>query len=89
MQFMESLTPAQRQQLREANQQFQTLPDNRKVMVRTALRHLRQMDPQGRQQVLQSEQFRKTFSDQEQGLLKNLAAISPPEDQPVQPPAPK
>ena len=78
IQFMESLTPEQRQRLRAANQHFQGLPQDRKVMVRTALRHLRQMDPPGREQVFQSQQFRDTFSEDEQGLLRNLAEISPP-----------
>ncbi len=78
IQFMESLTPEQRQRLRAANQHFQGLPQERKMMVRTALRHLRQMDPQGREQVFQSQQFRDTFSEDEQGLLRNLAEISPP-----------
>jgi hypothetical protein len=75
---MESLSPEQRQRLRAANQHFQGLPQERKMMVRTALRHLRQMDPQGREQVFQSQQFRDTFSEDEQGLLRNLSEISPP-----------
>jgi hypothetical protein len=35
------------------------------------------MDPQQREQTMQSEQFRSTFSDQEQGILKQLSAINP------------
>ncbi|HJX84634.1 MAG TPA: DUF3106 domain-containing protein [Candidatus Angelobacter sp.] len=86
MQFMESLTPQQREQFQQANQQFQGLPENRKLLVRTALRHLRQMDPQGRQQQFQSDQFRNTFSPQEQELLKSLSGISPPENPAQEPP---
>lgn len=86
MQFMDSLTPQQRETFQQANQQFQALPDNRKMMVRTALRHLKQMDPQGREQVFQSDQFRNTFSPQEQGLLKSLSEISPPENPGQEPP---
>jgi uncharacterized protein DUF3106 len=80
MQFMDSLTPQQREQFQQANQQFQALPENRRLMVRAALRHLKQMDPQGRERIFQSDQFRKTFSPQEQGLLKSLSEISPPEN---------
>src|SRR5258708_7744032 len=34
--FMESLTPQQREQFQKANQEFQGLPENRKMMVRAA-----------------------------------------------------
>ena len=78
MEFMNQLSPDQRKQIRDANQQLEVLPVERKVMVHKALRHLRQMSPEERQQVLQSDKFRSTFSDQEQTILKNLAAIAPP-----------
>jgi len=87
--FMESLSPEQKQQFQKANEEFKGLPENRKIMVRTALRHLRQMDPQGREKVFQSDQFRNTFSPQEQGLLKSLSEISPPENPGSQPEPPK
>ena len=80
MNFIAGLSPDQRKQLRDANQQLQALPQDRKVMVHTALRHLRKMDPQQRQETMQSEQFRSTFSDQEQGILKQLSAINPAQE---------
>ncbi len=86
MQFIANLTPAQRQQIREANTQLQGLPQDRQVMVHKALRHLRQMDPQERQQVFDSERFKSTFSDQERGILTKLSAINPPEGNPEPPP---
>jgi hypothetical protein len=81
MNYWGSLSREQRQQLRDANQKLQTLPQDRRVAVHRALRHLRQMNPQQREQVMQSERFKSTFSDQEQGILKQLAAINPPEDE--------
>ena len=80
MEFMASLTHEQREEIRNANQQLQSLPQDRRVMVHKALRHLRQMSPEERQQELQSDKFHNTFSVQEQGILKQLAAIQPPED---------
>jgi hypothetical protein len=77
MEFLAKLTPQQRQQLRDANQQLKGLPPERQVAVHTALRHLRQMPPAERQQVIQSDHFRSTFSDQEQKLISQLAEISP------------
>jgi|GEM_PF-1484693 hypothetical protein len=80
MQFMAGLSQQQRQQIRESNQQLQTLPVERRVMVHKALRHMRQMDPQEREQLMQSDRFKSTFSDQEQGILRQLSAINPPEE---------
>lgn len=77
MEFLAKLTPQQRQQLRDANQQLKGLPPERQVAVHTALRHLRQMPPAERQQVIQSDRFRSTFSDQEQKLISQLAEMSP------------
>jgi hypothetical protein len=50
-------------------------------MVQKELRHLRKLSAGDRQQEFQSDQFRGTFSDQEQAILKNLAEINlPPEN---------
>ena len=77
MEFLAKLTPQQRQQLRSANEELKGLPPERQVAVHTALRHLRQMPPAERQQVIQSDRFRSTFSDQEQKLISQLAEMSP------------
>ena len=78
MAFLSKLSPQQRQQLHEANQQLQSLPPDRKVAIHTAVRHLRQMPLVERQQVLQSDRFKSTFSDQEQKLIGQLADIDVP-----------
>jgi hypothetical protein len=77
MNFWASLTPSQRQQLRDANQKLQGLPQDRRVAVHKALRHLRNMAPQQRQEVMGSDRFKSLFSEQEQGILKELADIVP------------
>jgi Protein of unknown function (DUF3106) len=79
MDFWAGLSKQQQQQLRDANQKLQALPEDRRVAVHRALRHLRQMNPQQRDQIMQSDRFKSTFSDQEQGILKELASINPPE----------
>jgi hypothetical protein len=88
MEFLATLTPLQRQQLRSANEQLKGLPPDRQVAVHTALRRLRQMPPADRQQVIQSDRFRSTFSDQEQKLISQLADMSPA-DRSAQNPQPK
>lgn len=94
MNYISKLSPDQRQQLREANEKLQALPQDRRVMVHTELRHLRKMDAQQREEAMQSDNFRSTFSDQEQGILKQLSAIDPsqsnaPAGQAKQPAQPK
>jgi hypothetical protein len=79
MKIAASLTPDQRKQLRETHLELQALPENRRLMVHKALHSLSQMSPDDRQQVMQSERFRSTFSDQEQGIIKRLAEMSPTE----------
>ncbi|HLY92531.1 MAG TPA: DUF3106 domain-containing protein [Candidatus Angelobacter sp.] len=85
MEFLSKLSPTQRQQLRDANQQLQGLPPERRVAVHKAVRHLRQMPPDQRKEVLASDRFKSTFSDQEQKLISSLAELNLPEDGQVQP----
>jgi len=89
MEFLAKLTPQQRQELRSANEQLKGLPPERQVAVHTALRHLRQMPLAERQQVIQSDRFRSTFSDQEQKLISQLAELNPPQGASGQNPQPK
>jgi len=76
MEFLSKLTPQQRQQLRDANQQLQGLPPERRVAVHKAVRHLRQMPPDQRKEILTSDHFKSTFSDQEQKLISQLAELN-------------
>jgi uncharacterized protein DUF3106 len=85
MEFLAKLTPQQRQQLRDANQQIQGLPPDRRVAVHKAVRHLRQMPPDQRKEILASDRFKSTFSDQEQKLISSLAELNLPEERQVQP----
>ena len=80
MEFLSRLTPQQRQQLRDANQQLKGMAPDRQVAVHKAVRHLRQMPPNQRKEVLASDRFKSTFSDQEQKLIGQLAELNVPED---------
>ena len=75
MKFLAGLSQQQREQLRDASQQLRGLPQDRQLAVHAALRHLRQMPPAEREQVIQSDRFRSTFSDQEQKLIGQLVAM--------------
>lgn len=78
MKYWENLTKEQKEQIRQAHQHMETLPTERRVLVRKELRKLRQMTPSARQQEFNSDQFKSTFSDQEQTILKNLIDNFPP-----------
>ncbi len=88
MEFMASLTPQQREEIRQAQQTLQGLPPDRQIMIHKALRHLRSMDPQQRQQVMNEDRFKSMFSEQERGIIGQLAAINPPEGEPNPQPSP-
>jgi hypothetical protein len=79
MEFMASLKPEQREQIRQAQKTLQELPQDRQVMVHKVLRHLRQMSPEERQKVMNEDRFQSMFSEQERGILGQLSAINPPE----------
>lgn len=76
MQYWDRLSPDQRAEVRKANQQIQTLPEPRRLEVHRELRKLVQMSSEQRQQTFDSVDFKSSFSDQEQSILKNLAAIN-------------
>ena len=77
MEYWEKLSKEQKEQIRQAHEHMVTLSPERRVMVRKELRDLRKMTPAQRQQTFDSEQFKATFSDQEQAILRNLAEINP------------
>jgi len=89
MEFLSKLSSPQREELRKASAQLKSLPPDRQVAVHKAVRHLRQMPPDERKQVLGSDRFKSTFSDQEQKLIGQLAEMNLPEGGSAQNPQPK
>jgi len=73
---MARLTPEQRAQVRSAHQQLQGLTNERRLEVHKELRKLVRMSPDQRQQTFDSDEFKSSFSDQEQTILKNLAGLN-------------
>jgi hypothetical protein len=58
-------------------QQLGELPQDRRRLVAQAFRNLREMPPQQRQSVLNSDRFRGQFSNQERSTLSNLLTVEP------------
>jgi len=72
MRAMEALPPDRQDLLRGSLQEMRQLPDERRRAVRRAWLSLRQMPPDQREQAMNSDRFRSTFSDQERATLKGL-----------------
>lgn len=65
--------PQERQQeLRQALRELQDLPEARRKALRQEVSRLAQMDPKAREEHLQSADFKKNFSAQEQSLVHQL-----------------
>ena len=77
METFEHLPPGQRQQVRNLYGQMRDLPEDRRMAVRQAARQLSGMSPAGRERMLNSPQFRRRFSPQEQDLVRGLAQLEP------------
>ncbi len=78
METFERLTPEQQQRARALFARFRNLPEARRRMVKRALRNLREMEPQQRSHVLESERFRSIFSADEMEVLKGMSELAPP-----------
>jgi hypothetical protein len=75
METWEHLTPGQKQEARQLYGQFRQLPPDRQRMVKTAVEDLRAMPADQREQVINSERFKGTFSDQERELMRGAARL--------------
>lgn len=81
METWEHLTPQQKQEARQVFGDFRQLPPDRKRVVYTAIEELRAMNPQLREQVINSDKFKGMFSDPERELMRGAAKLplSPPQ----------
>jgi hypothetical protein len=81
METWEHLTDGQKQEARQLFGQVRQLPPARRAMVNTAVRHLGSMTPEQREQVINSDRFKDTFSDQEREIIRGASKLplSPPE----------
>ena len=77
METFEHLPQPQRQQLRSLYGQMRELPNDRQMAVRQAARQLGGMPPAERERLLNSPQFQRHFSPQEQNLVRGLVHSEP------------
>ena len=75
MEIWEHLTPEERQRAQAMNRDFRQLPEDRRRALNSAVRQLREMGPEDRQKALDSDDYRKNFSDKERDLLRGLSDL--------------
>ena len=68
----EILTPVQKQTVRQLHGDLKQLPDARRQSVKKAFRDLKSMPADQREQMMQSQQFRSSFSGSEVNLLRGM-----------------
>jgi hypothetical protein len=75
METWEHLTPDQKTRARQLFQQFKQLPPDRRQAVNRAIREMRGMTPDQRDQLINSEEYSKTYSLQERVILEGAAHL--------------
>jgi hypothetical protein len=76
------LTPEEQEQARALYRQWNQQPADRRLELRREFRHLRESTPEERKVRMESEPFRKRFSENERELLRGLVELLPaPETQ--------
>src|SRR5262245_5440320 len=75
MELFEHLSPADQQKARDLYGRLRTLPDDRRRIVRRTAHNLRQFDTAERERLLETDDYRNSFSDDERSLIKELSAL--------------
>lgn len=75
MEVFEHLSPEQQQRARDLYGRLRTLPDDRRKIVRRTAHNLRQFDAAERDRLLESDEYRNSFNDNERSLIKELSAL--------------
>ena len=75
METWEHLTQNQKQHARQVFQQFRQLPPDRRQAVNRAIRGMRDLTPEQRDQLINSQQYRNAFSPRERFILGGAAHL--------------
>jgi Protein of unknown function (DUF3106) len=75
METWEHLTRDQKLQARELFQQIQQLPQPRRRALSGAIRGMRDLTPEQREQIINSDRYKSMFSDHERELLSGAARL--------------
>jgi hypothetical protein len=75
METWEHLTPEQKQEARQVFKGMKQLPPDRRRLVHKAIDDLRAMPTEQREQIINSDRFKGTFSDQERDLMRDATRL--------------
>ncbi len=76
MDAFEHLTPDQQQQARQIFGQIRQLPDDRRQQFRRGIRQLADAPPEQRQAMLDSNDFRNNYTDNERDLMRQVVHLN-------------
>src|SRR5271157_3116490 len=76
METYEHLSPSQQQAAQGLFQRYRALPEDRRSKVSQACRQLQELPPDQRNQLLNSEQYRNNFNDEERELLRGMTDLT-------------
>jgi len=76
METFEHLTPAQQETARNLFQRYHSLPEDQRAKVSQAYRRLRGMPPEARNQLMNSEEFRSDYTDEQRDLLRGMTDLN-------------
>lgn len=76
MDAFEHLSPSQQQAAQGLFQRYKSLPEDRQGKVKQAYRQLRDLPPDQRNQILNSNDYRSNFSDEERDLLRGMTDLT-------------
>lgn len=76
MEFYEHLSPSQQQAAQGLFQRYKALPEDRRGKVSQAYHQLRDLPADQRAQLLNSDEYRNSFSDEERDLLRGMTALT-------------
>ena len=76
METFEHMTPEQQATARNLFQQYHNLPEDQRNKVSQAYRRLRGMPPDARDQLLNSDEFRNDFSEEQRELLRGMTDLN-------------
>jgi Protein of unknown function (DUF3106) len=78
METFEHLTPEQQANARSLFQRYHNLPEDQRAKVSQAYRRLRGMPPEARNQLMNSDEFRNDYSEEQRDLLRGMTDLNLP-----------
>ena len=78
METFEHMTPEQQSAARNLFQRYRGLPEDQRNKVSQGYRRLRGMPPDAQQRLLNSDEFRNNYTDDERELMKGMTVLNLP-----------